>query len=82
MTHPTPEELQAQLDKLALQLAHMRWRDLRYRLEYMPYRHPELVRAADLVAQAICKPGRCMHEITQYLDDAEALADRFQWGQS
>jgi hypothetical protein len=81
MTHPTPQELQAQLDKLALQLSHMRWRDLRNRFESMAYRqHPELIKAIDLVAQTICKPMRCQHEIDEALDQAEALCDRFQWG--
>lgn len=78
MTHPTPEELQAQLDKLAIQLAHMRWRDLRTRAGALSNQHPALKKAVDLVALCICKPGRCQHEIDAALDDAEALCDRFQ----
>jgi hypothetical protein len=81
MTYPTPQELQAQLDKLALQLSHMRWRDLRNRFESMAYRqHPELIKAIDRVALNICSPGRCQHAIDAALEDAEALCDRYQWG--
>lgn len=80
MTHPTPEQLQAQLDKLAIQLSHMRWRDLRARAGQLSNQHPALKKAVDLVAQTICVPGRCQHAIDAALEDAEALCDRYQWG--
>lgn len=77
MTHPTTQELQAQIDRLAIQLSHMRWRDLRNR----PYReHPELTKAIELVALHINNPMRCQHAIDAALEDAEALCDRYQWG--
>ncbi len=81
MTHPTTQELQAQLDKLALQLSHMRWRDLCNRMrQTASAAHPNLIEAIDHVAKVICKPGRCQHEIDAALDEAEALCDRYQWG--